>query len=105
MLTRSGLDIVVGRALGTVVMTIRGPLKKASATELKHSVDEVLGEHPERVVLDLTGVPDFDDDAVSVLAKAQAAAHKSNVQLQLTSRRAAARAKLSDTGLDVVEPT
>lgn len=102
MLTRSGLDIVVGRALGTVVMTVRGPLLGRSAPDLYSSVDEVLAESPDRVVLDLTGVTDLDDGAVAVLEQARVAAEASHVELQLTSRRQETRAKLSDTGLNLV---
>lgn len=102
MLTRSGLDIVVGRALGTVVMTVRGPLLARSAADLSTSVDEVLAETPNRVVIDLTGVTDLDDDAVEALEQAQVRAEASQVELQLTSRRPDTRARLSDTELNLV---
>lgn len=102
MLTRSGLDIVVGRALGTVVMTVRGPLQSNSASDLYSSVGALLADAPERVVIDLTGVTDLDDDAVAVLERAQVAAEASDVQLQLTSRRQETLERLGDTGLNLV---
>lgn len=102
MLTRSGLDIVVGRALGTVVMTVRGPLQSGSASDLYASVGDVLADGPERVVIDLTGVTDLDDAAVAVLERAQVAAEASDVQLALTSRRPETLERLGDTGLNLV---
>jgi anti-anti-sigma factor len=87
MLARSRLDVVVGRALGTVVMTVRGPLRKATADGLSRSLDRVLGDSPERVVVDLTEVTVLDDDGLAVLQKARSAAESHQVELQLTSRR------------------
>lgn len=104
MLTRSGLDIVVGRAMGTVLMTVRGPLKTRSAPDLCDSVDEVLTAAPllERLVLDLTGVTELDDGAVKVLERAQVAADAAHVRLQLTSRHKATAERLSDCGFSVI---
>lgn len=102
MLTRSGLDIVVGRALGTVLMTVRGPLQTRSAPDLVHSLDEVFAYSPERVVIDLTGVTELDDDGLTTLQKAQVAAEESHVQLQLTSRCQETLARLSDHDLNIV---
>ena len=102
MLTRSGLDIVVGRALGTVLMTVRGPLERRSAPDLFQSLDDVLASAPERVVIDLTGVPDLDDDAIGALQQAQSTAESNQVQLQLTTRHPEVRARLSDTPLNIV---
>lgn len=102
MLTRSGLDIVVGRALGTVLMTVRGPLQTRSVPDLFDSLDDVLASSPERVVIDLTGVPDLDDNAIGALHQAQSTAEAKDVQLQLTSRRPETRARLTDTELNVV---
>jgi anti-anti-sigma regulatory factor len=86
MLTSSGLDVVVGRALGTVLMTVHGPLDRGAAPDLAASIDVVLNEHPERVVIDLSGVTDLDDAGTKVLRHAKSAAEASQVRFELTSR-------------------
>jgi anti-anti-sigma regulatory factor len=96
MLTKGRLDIVVGRALGTVLMTVRGPLRGATVPRLGKTVEKVLGERPERVVIDLTGVTDLDDDGLAALRQAKVSAEAHQVQLVLTSRAKAALAAFAD---------
>lgn len=102
MLTRSGLDVVVGRALGTVLMTVRGPLRAPGARDLVASVEDVLADRPERVVIDLTGVSNLDDDGMAVLERAQERADACDVQLQVTSRSREILSRLSDAPFNVV---
>jgi anti-anti-sigma regulatory factor len=87
MRTRSRLDIVVGHALGTVLMTVRGPLRKEGTDRLHACVAAAIEQTPERVVIDLTGVTDVEPDAVAVLQQARSAAEAQQVALVLTSRR------------------
>ncbi|HEV7887298.1 MAG TPA: STAS domain-containing protein [Acidimicrobiales bacterium] len=87
MLARSRLDVVVGRALGTVLMTVRGPLRKNTSQRFITSLRRALREAPERVVVDLTGVTVLDDDGIVVLQEAKHTAEAEQVQLVLTSKR------------------
>jgi anti-anti-sigma regulatory factor len=94
MLTSNGLDVVVGRALGTVLVTVRGPLRRECAPELAAQLDEVLDERPERVVIDLTGLTAVDESGTHALTAAKQAADAARIELQLTSRRAEVLAAL-----------
>lgn len=88
--------MVVGRALGTVLMTVRGALGRAAAQELVASVEEVVGEQPQRVVIDLTGVTAIEDDGVEVLYEAKAAAEAHKVEFQVTAKSDQILTRLSD---------
>jgi anti-anti-sigma regulatory factor len=88
---RSGrLDVVVGRALGTVLLTLRGHVRPSTRDRLCTHVDQVLEESPERLVIDLTDAT-IDADAVHVLAEVRSTAEDHQVQLVLTSRNPAHR--------------
>lgn len=102
LLTRSGLDVVVGRAMGTVLVTVRGPLRAEGARDLVASVDDVLDDRPERVVIDLTGVTTIDDAGVAVLERAQERADAHDVQLQVTSRSTEILSRLGGAPFEVV---
>lgn len=86
-LARSRLDLVVGRALGTVLVTVRGPLRSDTADRLDRTVGKALAEGPERLVIDLTGVTDLDEAGKDVLRDAYVSAETHQVQLVITSRR------------------
>lgn len=94
--------MVVGRAMGTVLVTVRGPLCAEGARDLVASVDEVLNDRPERVVIDVTGVTAIDDAGVATLGSAQRRAEACGVQLQVTSRSREILARLSDAPFKVV---
>ena len=79
--------MVVGRALGTVLVTVRGPLRSDTADRFDRTVGKALAEGPERVVIDLTGVTDLDDSGREALRDAQVSAETHQVQLVLTSKR------------------
>jgi anti-anti-sigma regulatory factor len=82
---RSRVDVVIGRALGTVLVTVRGQLRTSTCDRFRTKVDKVLGEAPERVVIDLTEAV-VDDDGVRTLCEVRTSAEHQQVQLVLTSR-------------------
>jgi MFS superfamily sulfate permease-like transporter len=90
-----GLDMVVGRALGTALMTVRGPLRAGTCDRFTSKVDKVLTDRPERLVLDLTDAV-IDDEGVRALRQAQSSAEAHEVQLVLTSKRKEALADLEE---------
>jgi len=100
MRTRSRLDIVVGHALGTVLMTVYGPLGREGTDRLQNCVVAALEQSPERVVIDLTGATDVHPDAVAVLREAKSQAEAAQVALVLTSRRKEALAALEAAAED-----
>jgi anti-anti-sigma factor len=96
------LDVVVGRALGTVLVTVRGELDASTARELHRCVSSILAERPERLVIDLNGVVGLDDDGAAALRRARRRAERAQVQLQLTSRRPRALDGLAADGFTFV---
>lgn len=79
--------MVVGRALGTVLVTVRGPLRSDTADRFDRTVGKALAEGPERLVIDLTGVTDLDESGKDALRDAHESAETHRVQLVLTSKR------------------
>lgn len=79
--------MVVGRALGTVLVTVRGPLRSETVERFDRTVGKALAEYPERLVIDITGVTELDDGGVAALHEARSSAEDHQVQLVLTSRR------------------
>lgn len=77
---------MIGRALGTVLLTIRGHLRTSTGARLRIDVDRVLDESPERLVIDLTEAV-IDADGVRVLSEVRSSAEDHHVQLVLTSRK------------------
>jgi anti-anti-sigma factor len=100
MTSRSRLDIVVGRALGTVLMTVRGSLRTGQTERLRSCIDAALDQSPERVVIDLTGVTEMDDQGVALLHQARSTAEAQQVALVLTSRRRETLAALGEISED-----
>lgn len=94
--------MIVGRALGTVVMTVRGPLRAPGARDLVASVEEALADRPERLVIDLTGATALDDEGLAELVRAQERADAHEVQLQVTSRSKEILSRLDDAPFQVV---
>ena len=97
-------DVVVGRALGTVLVTVRGTLDQVTAREFSGCLDEVFGERPERVVIDLTGLDGLDTMGAAALRTAKRQADRDEVQVQLTSRNPGSLTALASAGLDQVFP-
>jgi anti-anti-sigma regulatory factor len=87
----TGLHVVVGRALGTALVTLRGALCWPAADDLDAQLDEVLAQGPERVVLDLTGVTDLDDGGTELLHHARHRVEAQGVRFEITSRDSSPR--------------
>jgi anti-anti-sigma regulatory factor len=92
---RARLDMVVGRALGTALMTVRGPLRAGTSERFATKVDKVLSDGPERLVLDLTDAV-IDDEGMRALCRAKSSAEAREVQLVLTSKRKDALAEIEE---------
>ena len=80
-----GLDVVVGHALGTILMTVRGQLRRSTSERFQSKLDKALRQAPERLVIDLSDAT-IDDEGARLLRKARSTAEGHQVQLVLTSR-------------------
>jgi anti-sigma B factor antagonist len=83
-------------------LSVTGDVDLLSAPSLVATIDEVLRERPETLVLDLTGVSFLDSAGISALARAYHAATAIGAQLSLTGARQMVRHVLEISGIDQV---
>jgi anti-anti-sigma factor len=68
------------------VLTVSGDLDEAPTATLRSALEERRQDHPDSLVLDLTGVTYLSSAAVGVLAKARQEFETSGADLELAAR-------------------
>lgn len=94
------LTIAVGRAMGTVVVTVRGEIGEHDASHFNAILDEILDEEtrPE-VIVDLRRLHGASPAAVAALAAAAALAAERGITFRLSESTPQVRALLESAGL------
>lgn len=83
-------------------LSVTGDVDLLTAPSLVAIADEVLGEHPENLVLDLTGVAFLDSAGISALAHAYHSARAVGTSLAVVGARQMVRHVLEISGIDQV---
>jgi anti-anti-sigma factor len=94
------LTIAVGRAIGTVVVTVRGEIGEHDAAHLNAVLDDILEENEKpEVVVDLRRLHQASGSAVAALAAAAALAAERGIAFRLSESTPQVRRSLESAGL------
>ncbi len=94
------LTIAVGRAVGTVVVTVRGEIGEHDAAHLNAILDDILDEtEKSEVVVDLRRLHHASRSAVAALAAAAALAAERGIAFRLSESTPQVRTLLEAAGL------
>ncbi len=94
------LTIAVGRAVGTVVVTVRGEIGEHDAAHLNAILDDLLDEAVKpAVIVDLRHLHHASPSAVAALAAAAALAAERGIAFQVSESTPQVRALLEGSGL------
>lgn len=103
---RADLAIRSGTAADRTILTVEGELDLYTAPMLRDRVLATFGEHPGRVIVDLTGVPFMDSSGLGVIVSCLKHVRESGGDLALITPPASAPTKLlALTGMDRAIPT
>jgi anti-sigma B factor antagonist len=83
---------------GTPVIWLSGELDNTNAGQVRAAIEAALGSHPDRVVLDASGVTFMDSSGIALLASMT---HRAR-QVQVRNPTAIIRRLIELTGLDQV---
>lgn len=103
----SGFSFAVGRALGTVVVTLRGKLDRAGAAALEHALRDLIHDQGNlSVMIDLGNLDSMEPTFAAVLASAREWACQLGGRFELHGPSEVALATIHQAGLvDVVPST
>jgi anti-anti-sigma factor len=97
---RAGLSIVIGRFLGTVVVTLRGTLDTLAATRLAATLQDLIeGQGNLAIALDLRGLRQVAPSGLRVLSAAASGLERRGGCLSLSEPPEAVRRCLDEAGL------
>ncbi|MEH1123818.1 STAS domain-containing protein [Micromonospora sp. CPCC 206061] len=82
---RPELSIAVLRAPGEVVLKLAGEIDMLTAAQLSSVVNEILGEPPARIVLDMGGITFCDSQGLGTLVVLSRKASHAQTVLSLTN--------------------
>jgi anti-sigma B factor antagonist len=89
----------VGRA---AIVDVQGDIDLNRSADFQQSLLEVLGRRPERIVVNLSGVPYMDSSGVASLVKLLSRSRKQDVRLHLAGLTKRVRSIFEITRLDSV---
>lgn len=86
----------------TAIVDIEGDVDMHTSAELQKGFQEILKKKPEKIVVNLTGVPYMDSSGVASLVKLLSSSRKSNTSLSLFGLSKRVRAVFDITRLTTV---